>query len=32
MAARILLADYREGKLGRTSLETPETREAMLTR
>jgi ribosome biogenesis GTPase A len=32
MAARILLADYREGKLGRTSLETPETRETMLTR
>jgi ribosome biogenesis GTPase A len=32
MAARILLADYREGKLGRTSLETPETREAMVTR
>ncbi|MBI3812566.1 MAG: ribosome biogenesis GTPase YlqF [Nitrospirae bacterium] len=31
MAARILLADYREGKLGRTSLETPETREAMIT-
>jgi ribosome biogenesis GTPase A len=32
MAARILLADYRDGTLGRTSLETPETREAMLTR
>ena len=28
-AARILLADYRNGILGRTSLETPETREAM---
>ena len=28
-AARILLADYRSGTLGRTSLETPETREAM---
>lgn len=28
-AARILLADYRNGTLGRTSLETPETREAM---
>lgn len=32
MAARMLLADYRDGKLGRTTLETPETREAMLTR
>jgi len=31
-AARILLADYRNGTLGRTSLETPETREAMLAR
>ena len=31
-AARILLADYRDGTLGRTSLETPETREALLTR
>jgi len=28
-AARILLADYRNGTLGRTSLEIPETREAM---
>jgi len=28
-AARILLADYRNGILGRTSLEIPETREAM---
>jgi ribosome biogenesis GTPase A len=32
MAARILLADYRDGTLGRTSLETPETSEALLTR
>jgi ribosome biogenesis GTPase A len=32
MAARILLADYRDGTLGRTSLETPETRESMLAR
>jgi ribosome biogenesis GTPase A len=31
-AARILLSDYRDGTLGRTSLETPETHEAMLKR
>ena len=30
MAARILLADYREGNLGRTSLETLEAREAKI--
>ncbi|HEY4485974.1 MAG TPA: ribosome biogenesis GTPase YlqF [Nitrospiria bacterium] len=30
-AARILLTDYRDGNLGRASLETPETREALLT-
>jgi ribosome biogenesis GTPase A len=29
-AAMILLTDYRDGKLGRISLETPETRAAML--
>ena len=29
-AAMILLTDYRNGKLGRISLETPDTREAML--
>lgn len=29
-AALILLQDYREGALGRISLETPETRRAML--
>ena len=29
-AARILLTEYRNGTLGRTSLETPETREALL--
>ncbi|MCM8624650.1 ribosome biogenesis GTPase YlqF [Accumulibacter sp.] len=29
-AARVLLQDYREGLLGRISLETPETRRAML--
>ena len=29
-AAMILLTEYRSGKLGRISLETPETREAML--
>jgi ribosome biogenesis GTPase A len=29
-AAMILLTEYRSGKLGRTSLETPESREAML--
>ncbi len=28
-AARILLTDYRNGTLGRTSLETPDTREAL---
>ena len=26
----VLLQDYRDGKLGRISLETPETRQAML--
>ena len=31
-AALALLQDYRDGKLGRISLETPETREAMLAR
>jgi ribosome biogenesis GTPase A len=31
-AAMILLTEYRSGKLGRISLETPETREAMLRR
>ncbi|MBI3604253.1 MAG: ribosome biogenesis GTPase YlqF [Nitrospirae bacterium] len=30
-AARILLEDYRNGALGRTSLETPQTHEALLT-
>ena len=29
-AARILLTEYRNGTLGRTSLETPETREALV--
>ena len=29
-ASMVLLQDYRDGKLGRISLETPETREAML--
>lgn len=29
-AARILLTDYRNGTLGRTSLETPDTREALV--
>ena len=29
-AAMVLLQDYRDGKLGRISLETPETRQAML--
>ena len=29
-AAMILLTDYRSGKLGRISLETPESRAAML--
>ena len=29
-AALVLLQDYRDGKLGRVSLETPETREAMI--
>jgi len=29
-ASAVLLQDYRDGKLGRISLETPETRAAML--
>ena len=29
-AAKVLLQDYREGRLGRISLETPETRQTML--
>ena len=29
-AAKILLTEYRNGTLGRTSLETPETREALV--
>ena len=29
-ASMVLLQDYRDGKLGRISLETPETRQAML--
>jgi ribosome biogenesis GTPase A len=29
-SAMVLLTDYRNGKLGRISLETPETRAAML--
>lgn len=31
-ASLVLLQDYRDGKLGRISLETPETRQAMLAR
>jgi ribosome biogenesis GTPase A len=29
-AAMVLLTDYREGRLGRISLETPQSRAAML--
>ena len=29
-ASSVLLQDYRDGKLGRISLETPQTREQML--